>query len=322
MRRGLLHQAEYRPLFSGHETFPLRYGWLKKAYDAVCTSPDNSENKSIFLNDEAIARFGVGKNMVKSMRHWAAACNIIKEKEKTGQLKVTNFGRFLFGSYKGMDPYLEHPGSLWLLHWNLCSGSSLHGIKTTWYWAFNYFSGVTFRRDDLVDGLMKLAEARKWSRVSRTTVQRDVECFVRTYESRPTGDVGCVEDNLESSLAELGLIRGLKGNFQFVRGSKRSLPDEVFIFALNSFWNQYGGAKTLSFEAIAHEPGSPGRVFLLDEIDLSDRLLAMEELTKGAYSWSETAGLKQAFRKSSLSQAELFELMRKAYVPQKFKEAV
>ncbi len=322
MRRGLLHQAEYRPLFSGHETFPLRYGWLKKTYDAVYASRNDLENKSIFLSDEAIARFGVGKNMVKSIRHWAAACNVVKEVEKTGQLVVTDFGRFLFGSRKGMDPYLEHPGSLWLLHWNLCSGDSFHSIKTTWYWAFNYFSGVTFRRDDLVDGLMKLAETRKWSRVSRTTVQRDVECFVRTYESRPTGDVGTVEDNLESSLAELGLIRGLKGNFQFVRGSKRSLPDEVFIFALNKFWNQHGDTKTLSFEAIAHEPGSPGRVFLLDEIDLSDRLLALDDLTKGAYSWSETAGLKQAFRKAPLSQAELFELMRKAYVPQKFKEAV
>lgn len=322
MRRGLLHQDGYRPLFSGHETFPLRYGWLKKAYDAVYTSRNDSENKYIFLGDEAIARFGVGKNMVKSMRHWAAACNVITEKAKNGQLMVTDFGKFLFRPRKGVDPYLEHPASLWLLHWNLCSGDSFQSIKTTWYWVFNYFCGVTFRRDDLTDGLMKLAESRKWARVSRTTVHRDVECFIRTYESRPAGDSGCVEDNLESSLAELGLIRGLKGNFQFVRGPKRSLPDEVFIYALNSFWNHYGDRKTLSFEAIAHEPGSPGRVFLLDEMDLSDRLLAMDELTKGVYSWSETAGLKQALRKAPLDPAKLFELMRGAYTPHKFKEAI
>ena len=24
-----------KPVFSGHETFPLRYGWLKKVYDAA-----------------------------------------------------------------------------------------------------------------------------------------------------------------------------------------------------------------------------------------------------------------------------------------------
>ncbi|MEK7854647.1 MAG: DUF4007 family protein, partial [Acidobacteriota bacterium] len=35
MRRGPLFEPNYRPSFSGHETFPLRYGWLKKAFDRV-----------------------------------------------------------------------------------------------------------------------------------------------------------------------------------------------------------------------------------------------------------------------------------------------
>ena len=35
MARGPLFQYTYSPQFSGHETFPLRYGWLKKAYDRV-----------------------------------------------------------------------------------------------------------------------------------------------------------------------------------------------------------------------------------------------------------------------------------------------
>ena len=35
MLRGPLYQSDYQPQLSGHETFPLRYGWLKKAFDAV-----------------------------------------------------------------------------------------------------------------------------------------------------------------------------------------------------------------------------------------------------------------------------------------------
>ena len=35
MSRGPLYEDGYRPQLSGHETFPLRYGWLKKAFDAV-----------------------------------------------------------------------------------------------------------------------------------------------------------------------------------------------------------------------------------------------------------------------------------------------
>jgi hypothetical protein len=320
MVRGPLYQADYRPLFSGHETFPLRYGWLKKAYDAVDASCDDAGNKAIFLADGAIAHFGVGKNMVGSIRHWATSCGVIVEEAGSGQLTVTRLGRLLFGT-EGVDPYVEHPASLWLFHWNLCCGERLRGFKTTWFWAFSHFTGTMFRREDLVDGLMKLAEARGWPRVSRTTVQRDVECFVRTYESRPAGYHGAAEDSLESALAELGLIRGLHGQFHFVRGPKRSLPDEVFLYALSSFWNRFGATRTLSFEAIAYEPGSPGRVFLLDESDLADRLLGMDELTGGAMRWSETAGLKQALRTRALTETQSFRLLRKVYGRQQTEEA-
>lgn len=310
MARGPLFQAGYRPLFSGHQTFPLRYGWLKKAYDAVVES---GGDKGVFLDDGAIAYFGVGKNMVGSIRHWAAACGVIEEAEGSPRLSATPLGHLLFGE-DGVDRYLEHPASLWLLHWKLCAGESTQGLKTTWFWSLNHFTGAIFRREDLVDGLMKLAENRGWPRVSRTTVQRDVECFVRTYESRPVGHRGEAEDSLESALAELGLIRGMHGQFHFVRGPKRSLSDEVFVVALSSFWNRQGAAGALSYEAIAHEPGSPGRVFLLDEADLSNRLLALDEVSGGALQWSETAGLKQVLRRRSLAAEDVLELLRSSYV--------
>jgi hypothetical protein len=65
-----------RPQFSGHETFPLRQLWLRKAFDAVANTPSN-EAKTVFTDEAAIARFGVGKNMVSSMRFWASACHVI-----------------------------------------------------------------------------------------------------------------------------------------------------------------------------------------------------------------------------------------------------
>lgn len=312
MSRGPLYGADYRPLFSGHETFPLRYGWLKKAYDAVASEREDPNNKQIFLSDEAIARFGVGKNMVAAMRHWATCCGVIAEDAKSGQLSPTAIGDFLFGA-AGVDPYLECAASLWHLHWLLCCGDSGRPLKTTWYWVFNHFTNVNFKRDDLVDGLMRLGESRGWKRMSRTTVQRDVECFVRMYETRPSGVHGAVEDNLESPLAELGLVRGIKGHFHLARGGKATLPDGVFVTALNDFWNRLGSTRTLSFEMVAHEPGSPGRVFLLDEPELADRLLGLEEATKGIFRWSETAGLKQILRDHPLGKAEARSLLAKDY---------
>ena len=79
MIHGKLNEQSYRPQFSGHETFPLRYGWLKKAFDAVDSRPNKEENKSIFSRPEAIADFGVGKNMVLSIRHWATVTDVISD---------------------------------------------------------------------------------------------------------------------------------------------------------------------------------------------------------------------------------------------------
>jgi hypothetical protein len=122
-------------------------------------------------------------------------------------------------------------------------------------------------------------------------------------------------------LSELGLIRDFRGHFQLVRGPKRTLPNSVFLFALNEFWKRYGTTSTLSLEAIAHEPGAPGRVFLLDEADLAERLLTLEDITKGAFKWSETAGLKQIMKVRELSNSDLKRILTSAYSRLAEKEA-
>ena len=94
MARGPLFQDGYRHQFSGHETFPLRYGWLKKAFDEVHATEEQGENKWVFLREDSIARFGVGKNMVASMRHWATATGMIEE-ATSQSLATTKLGRKL-----------------------------------------------------------------------------------------------------------------------------------------------------------------------------------------------------------------------------------
>ena len=93
---GILNQPDCKPSFSGHETFPLRYGWLKKAFDRVQKMEDKPNNRADCWGDEAIAEFGVGKNMVASIRHWAKVTNIIEENE-TNNVRTTDLGK-LFGA--------------------------------------------------------------------------------------------------------------------------------------------------------------------------------------------------------------------------------
>lgn len=293
MARGPLFQHDYDAQFSGHETFPLRYGWLKKVFDRVAETEHDSANRIACWGDDAIARFGVGKNMVASMRHWAKATRTIEEPE-TNSVRTTELGRLLFGP-NGLDPWMEHPATLWLIHWQLAGRPE----KTTWFWAFSHYPAITFERDKLEKLLARFVRDRGWPPIAAKTLKNDVACFIRTYVARqPSGKTGH-DDALESPLTELGLIKaiGKKDGFRFVRGPKTTLGDGVFAYALIDFWSRYApNAATLSFEAVAHEPGGPGRVFLFDEDDVAERLAALDDATGGALRWSETAGLKQVVR--------------------------
>jgi hypothetical protein len=299
MLRGEISDKNYKPQFSGHATFPMRYGWLKKATDAVAENNNTSGNKSIFLDENAIARFGVGKNMVESIRHWAEVSKIIEDGDNDNSLKLTPLGKEIF-SINGLDPYLENISTLWLLHWNLCSLPT----KTTWHWVFNHFTGTTFDRENILKSLIKLCDEAEWKKVSPNTIKRDVECFVRTYVARKIRKKEAYEDGLESPLVELGLIRpfNTKDTFRLVRGPKNLLPKGIFIYSVLDFWKRYTQTQNLSFESLMYEPGSPGRVYLLDENDLAGRLSKLEEQTDGLVRWSETAGLKQLVTNTSVDE--------------------
>ena len=71
--------------FSGHETFPFRYSWFKKGIDGVLFDPE------IFNKDSAMTFLGVGKNMVRSIRHWCLVARLIEEDPKA----ANNRGRYL-----------------------------------------------------------------------------------------------------------------------------------------------------------------------------------------------------------------------------------
>ncbi len=72
----------------------------------------------------------------------------------------------------------------------------------------------------------------------------------------------------------------------------------------------------MAFDRVAYDYGSPGRVFKLDENAVADRLMALEDLTRGQIQWTEQAGIRQVTRKDSAlgSLAEYkYKLLESAY---------
>ncbi len=148
------------------------------------------------------------------------------------------------------------------------------------------------------------------------TIKRDVACLVRTYAPLHTAGAPLMEDSLESPLSELGLIRatGQRDGFRFIRGPKTSLSAGVFSYAVNDYWSWMSPtSNTLSFEALAYGPGSPGRVFQLGENDLIEMLTQTERITNGTYQWSEAAGLRQLIRFREISAQEALRLLELDY---------
>jgi SAM-dependent methyltransferase len=193
MRRGTV-QFDSRGQFAGHETFPLRLLWLKKAFDAVGEHTD----ARTFQEQEAIARFGVGRNMAASMRYWALATGFFNELDRV--ITPTPLGRAILAD-NGLDPYLEQAATIWLAHWRVASTPDM---TTTAYYAFNHLSAIEFDPAMLVEELFAVVADNGW-RATRGTLKRDIEVFLRSYVRR--GD-SLNEDAAEPLLAELDHPRG------------------------------------------------------------------------------------------------------------------
>ncbi|MEN3976130.1 DUF4007 family protein [Emcibacter sp. SYSU 3D8] len=295
--RSILADTSVRLQFAGHETFPLRLLWLRKAYDAVAAG---SIGRGTFQEQDAIARFGVGRNMAISIRHWALAAGVLRD--EGGLLSPTPWARRVFDLGEGFDPYLEEPATLWLVHASIAGKPEL----ATWFYAFNGLNQAMFDRNMVVQGLMDLIKDRSGLRVSFDTLRRDVEVFVRSYVARRDGG----EDAVEPLLAELGLVREsrLAGQFEFVRGPKPTLPDGVFALALWQFWTRWHETSpTMSVEQVSYAAGSPGRIFKLDEESVLERMTRLDQVTDGALVWTDTAGLRQVARIRPPNESHLLE---------------
>ena len=241
--------------------------------------------------------------MVMSIRHWALACGFLEIGAKGGYI-ATPLARAIFET---LDPYLEHPASAWLIHWQL---AGIGRKSTTWWWLFNRIPQQYFDREAIFHSIKQYCVERR-HKISDSTLRRDVDVCLASYQSRPT--IGSKEDVAESVLAELPLIQATNSNsFCFVRGPKKSLPDALFAFALIQYWEQTQAFAVLPFEKIVHDYGSPGRVFKLDDNSVGERVHALEEVTRGALVWTDSGGVRQVNRKVEKFDAALIKSLLEA----------
>jgi len=273
--------------FSGHETFPLRQLWLPKAYRAAVSAGFES---SVFSDDSAIAVFGVGKNMVSSIRHWALATEVLTE--TGGTLKAGYLGKFLIGDplgIVGVDPWFENPSSVWLVHWALTA----RGCRsTTWKWLFSHVSDAVFDKERLLSQLQSWCVSRGWS-ANVNTLKRDLDTCIRGYLPRATATTP--EEAAEPLLSELGLLKSDSGSgMRFNRGPKPSLNDYIFYYCVLDYWESKHRGEgrtptTVPLMNLSLDFYGPGRVFKISEDEIEERLNRAELKTDGLLSFVDSA---------------------------------
>ncbi len=259
--RGMLNSEWMAGRVGGHESFPPRYGWLKKGFDAVLKDP------GIFSQDYAIVELGVGKNMVRSIRYWCQACKVIETGER-GKMIPTKFGWELLND-NGWDPYLEDPATYWLLHWQLFVPPF---YAVGWPLAFSRARMFDFDADELGETIRDAAQDHPRLRnISANSYRREASCMIRMYAEDQESDWDAV-----SPFTELGLMWETEGKrARFNLNKKHNLPLLIFVAACFSYAQHYlvNSQKTISLNRLAYVVNAPGVAFKLCETDVGQYLL-------------------------------------------------
>lgn len=285
--------------FGRHETFPLRYAWLTKGFEAVKQQPD------IFSEPErAMVVLGVGRNMVSAIQHWLQVTSIIDFSEGRGV--ATPLGNTLFGD--GGDRYLEDEATLWIIHWLIASNAAL---ATGFYWFFNRFAMPCFREEEVRVGLTGFVEQDLQVTRSQSTLKSDCSTLLRMY----TPAAGRSEDHLDSAMAHLQLVESEDGRgYRSLRTVRPFLPPLALHFALAQRFHEDPQQSALPVRVVLYggdDWPAAGTVFRLSEEGLMATLARVTDLYPHHYELRDTAGVHQIYRGSKLSTP--LEVLRQHY---------
>ena len=312
--------------FSGHDTFSLRHGWLKKIHDRACelnaeiaeesgeTERIKDRSPELFDAETAMAAFGVGKNMVRSMKFWGLASNFFGTSDKNRYL-IKPLGHAVLAdksgvSKGGFDPFFENPASLWLLHWEIATNTQ---YCTAWDFVFSTFARTLFKKEDLFEALRGFVADNDW-KVSDGSLEKDINCILQMYCSDVSHAKGRFrEEGAENPLTELRLISRdtASSGYRFEIGAKSTLPPQILYYAIAEYGTQKQ-SQVMNLDEIFYDHGSPGRVFKLDENSMCSMLELASDATAGALEWEETGPLRQLKIRDDFKAS--FDLLRNAYV--------
>lgn len=263
-----------------NETFYIREGWFEKSINTI---KENETN--IFYKNKGIEYLGIGSNMVKGLKYWLKAANIIEGLNNN----LTEFGELLFE----YDRYLDDLFSWYLIHYFLTTNREECPIA---YEIFN--SDIrSFDKVDITEYLIKQFE-RIDEHVNKKYIDADLNVFVRSYVNEDI--ISNPEDNYICPLSRLKLMKKDREVYEKLRPSYSSLSFLVVYYCLFRLFD----GKPFEIDDSISVVNSPVRLFNLDKYMYLQYL--DDARRNGLITINRTAGLNTVYFEKAISLRDLF----------------
>ena len=267
----------------GHEKFALREGWLNKGLIMVAKNP------AAFQGKEGPDIFGIGNNMVKSLRYWLKAFGLIEEAPGKGA-RLTSIGELILKN----DPYFEDIFTIWLLHS---------------YIAKNKDEAMFFNNVDVED-LEKaqienilLREIRKYAAgmaFSENSVGNDLDVLLNMYGK--SKEVSDPEDKSNSPLAQLGLIKNIGGKYSKNHPNRKDVSELIILYELAYLLAE---KESIAIDDAINGINGLARIYQISTVtanEILDKLDALEYIRV-----NRTAGLDVIYKMKDFSAISVVE---------------
>lgn len=268
----------------GHEKFSLREGWINKALLIL------PENKDAFTRKDATDLFGIGSNMVKSLRYWMKAFGL------TNSLgtELSEMGK-LIASY---DPYLEKPFTLWMMHAYIAKNIE---NATTWYMYFNRCDAEDLNKNEIESILFR--EVEKYTAgmtFSEKSLKNDVDVLLKMYSKHK--EKSDPEDKNSSPFSQLALVKKIEGRYLKNHPPKKYFSEMIVLYELSL---RLGIMENISIEEIVTGEKGLAKIYNLSMVMVNDYLDRLD--AAGYIRVDRTAGLDMIYQTKELNPMKIIE---------------
>ena len=260
----------------GHEKFALSEGWLSKGLTVI------KEDPMVFRSKIAPDIFGIGNNMVKSLRYWMKAFGLMREENECGAI-LTSLGKIIYDN----DVYIEDIFTVWTLHSYIAKNIE---EATTWYMYFNRCDVRDLSKEqiELIIG-REISKYVNGQTFSEQSLKNDIDVLLNMYSRNR--EVSDPEDKNISPFSQLDIIKNIDGLYTKNHPDRRKINAWNILYELAVIMD---GMDSVSIEKVTNGEKSISSIYHLTNVVVNQLLDNLDSL--GYIRVDRTAGLDMIYR--------------------------